>query len=119
MSAIVTRSDLGLTGLLVAASAAVLAMPPGSADPCYVQTWFDPYTTTGNGCVSYDKCPTRVLCALGTVDDEVSEIGNAAVNCERWIQGTLMPDGSCVGGSYLGPSTTTVTVPYQDCFGGC
>lgn len=99
--------------------AAIALMPPGTADPCYTQTWFGSTTTTSNGCLRYEKCPGLVLCAMGTEDDKVGVIAPKAVNCEVWVQGTLLPDGSCTGGALLGPSTATVTVMHQDCWGWC
>lgn len=110
---------LALATGLVPGTFALAGNGIGGSNPCYKQTWYNTSTSTGNGCRNYVLCPGRVLCGPGAVNDTPCPISTKTVHCEAWILGTQLADGTCTGGVKVGPSTTSVSVPHQNCKGGC
>ncbi len=113
---------LAMIGLATAFLSPVLGLAAAAlaGQPCYIQTWFNPWIDCDGSCATYCICPGSVLCDIvDTGYRTPSPIILRWIACQTVVGGT----GSCpacVGGAVL-PATgaKTVLVYYQTCTEDC
>lgn len=111
---------LVLAGVLAVFPLAVFARPgPSPAPRCLKEFWVN-QTCSGTCSTLYTICPGKVMCIYveGAGAKSASAFSPTQVTCRDYAHGTGTCSGNtsmCEAGTYVGPSSTIVTIQVQTC----